>query len=363
MPPMVLLDATPLRGPGGDRADAAVVRGLIGGFRRRPEQERPHLLLAPGCAAPPGFVPCRLSPRPWGLGRATCRTIPWRDVPDAVAADLVHLTSTEPIAAPRQISTCLDLIPLRFPALAFGAGSGAARRRYNAFLDRLAWARLVLVPTQAVARDVTELLGIPESRVRVVGLGAPPVTEPGTPSGDPPVILVVANREPYTNAALAVRALAAVDRRHEAHLVIVGVDDRHRRDRLRRLAAALGVSARTVVSGSLGEARMADLRRTAAVALVPSYADGVSVPALAALAAGLPVLASDIPELAELLGPGRAHIPGFTPPAWAAALEDLLSDGAARARLSADGHARASALSWRDCADATWGCYLEAGDA
>jgi len=360
---MVLLDATPLRGPGSDRADTALVRGLIGAFRTRPEQERPQLLLARDCPVPPGYHACRLSPTPRALSRATGRAAGWRDAPEADVADLVHLTSSESIAAPRQISTCLDLIPLRFPAIAFGPGSGAARRRYNAFLDRLVWARLVMVPTHAVARDVTDLLGIPESRIRVVALGAPPLTEPSAPSGDPPVILVVANREPYTNAALAIRALAHTDRRHEARLVIVGVDDRRRRERLRRLAAALGLSGRTVISGSPGGVHMAELRHTATLALVPAYAEGVSVPALAALAAGLPVLASDIPELAEQLGAAATRIPGFSAQGWAAALDDLLSDAGARVRLSAGGHARATAMTWRACADATWRCYLEASDA
>jgi hypothetical protein len=44
---MVLLDATPLRGPACDRADIADVRGLIGAFRSRPERGRPRLPLAP----------------------------------------------------------------------------------------------------------------------------------------------------------------------------------------------------------------------------------------------------------------------------------------------------------------------------
>lgn len=362
MPSMVLLDATPLSGTGCDRADTAYVRGLIDAFGHGPEESRPRLLVGEDVSTPPGFAVCRVRRRSGVSVGAMRHRRDGIHVPETEAADLVHLTSTGTVAASRQISTCHDLLPLRFPALTFGPGSSPARRRYNRFLEHLAWARLVIVPTHAAARDVNELLGIPEQRIRVIPFGAPPPGDPAPAGAVPATLLVVANREPHTNAALAIRALARTAPQHHARLAIVGIDDRRRRDRLGRLAAALGVAERTCVVGSPDAVRLAGLRRSATLALVPSRAEGVSVPALAALAAGLPVVASDLPELAEQLGDAGVRVRGFDPAAWAEALDALLDDAAARSALVERSHARARGLSWHESMNEIIGCYTEAGD-
>jgi len=362
MPPMVLLDATPLAGTGCDQADTTYVRGLIGEFRHDPEQGRPQLLLAAATPPPPGYVACRLPRRPGPGARAARRGRSDADVPEVAVADLVHLTSSDPMSAPRQVSSCHDLPALRFPAIEFGAGRGAARGRYNRFLDRLLWARLVMVPTRAAARDLTELLGIPEQRIRVIPFGAPALTEPAAPEERPPTVLVVANREPHTNARLAVQALACPNPRHDTRLGIVGVDDRRRRNRLARLAASLGIAERVQVAAIVDADRLAELRRDAAVARVPSRAEGVSVPALAAMAAGPPVLASDLPELAEQLGSAGLRVPGYDPGRRAETLDGVLEDATTRAGLVASSHARAQSLSWRETARQTRACYAEAID-
>ena len=366
MASLVLLDATPLSGPDNERGTQTYVRGVIGAMRRLPVVERPDLIVAPDVPGRDDFVIRRLPRR---HGRADwVRT---RRSTDAIAAqtevaDLVHLTSPDTaIAAPVQISSCHDLIPLRFPAIELGAGRSRARRRYNRFLDRLLWARLVLVPSQATANDLTELLAIPAHRIRVIPYGAPEraIARRAVAGTDQePYLLVVGNREPHTNAALAVRALARTNPRHGLRLVIAGVDDRRRRDRLERLATALGVDARTQIHGVLAPAQLSELRTGAVGAVVPSRIDGFSVPALAGMAHGIPIVASDIPALGEVLGPAGLVVPGFNPDVWAEAFDGLAEDAHLREQLAQGSRSRAARLSWTHTAVRTCACYAEVRD-
>jgi glycosyltransferase involved in cell wall biosynthesis len=357
----VLFDATPLRAPENDRADAAWVRGVMTALGAIPMAERPGVIIRADAVAPAGFDVDRVSRPPGILERIARRPPPV--VPTVDRADLVHLTSTLAVDAPAQIATCFDLLPLRFPALELGFGRASARRRYNDYLDRLIGARLVLVPTTAVAADLGELLAIPEHRIRVVPLAAPPVAGMADASRVlPPTVLVVANREPYTNADFAIRAMAASDPRSRLGLVIAGVGDRRRRDRLRRRAGALGVLGRVTVMGQLAPADLNALRTRATLAAVPSRADGVSAAALAAMAAGLPVVAGESPELDDVLGAAAMRLPITSADAWGDALSALAGDAALRARMAEASRARARERSWADVVREVRTAWSEAVD-
>lgn len=360
MPPLVLLDATPLAGPANDRADATWVRGVLSGMSGVAIAERPHLLIGSGDPATPGFVAHRLAPRPGLLARRPGRATA-DPAPEHAHADLVHLTSEAPIDVFAPIMTCMDLLPLRFPTLVFGRVSGGARARYNAYLERLAGARLILTPTASVSLDLQELLAIPEARIRVAGLGAEPAPDPA-PDPDStaaPTVLVVANREPFTNADLAVRALAASDPAAELGLVIAGVADRRRRERLVRRARSLGIGDRVRVLGVLSARELTALRATATLAAVPALAGAASVPALAALAAGIPLLASDATDLDEIAGPAL-RLPTGRPEEWGDALTALIDDPTRRRAMAAAGRAHAAGVSWTQTTGVVRAAWAEA---
>jgi glycosyltransferase involved in cell wall biosynthesis len=341
MPPLVLLDATPLAGPANDRASAAWVGGLLAGLAECPATERPQLVLAADTPSPAGFVAHRLRTPP-GL-RARLRRGPSALPPAVAGADLVHLTSRLAVDVFAPVMTCLDLLPLRFPALVFGVGGGG-RSAYNAYLDRLARARMILVPTASVGVELTELLAIPERRIRVAPLPVGTVSAVAAPVGGPPTVLVVANREPFTNADLAVRALAATDPGTGLELVVAGVGERRRRDRLARRAAALGVDARVRILGPLGTRELDELRAGATIAAVPALADAASAPAIAAMAAGVPVTASDARDLDGVLGDAALRLPLGRPGTWGAAWTALAGDAERRAGLAEAGRTRAVGL-------------------
>jgi glycosyltransferase involved in cell wall biosynthesis len=98
-------------------------------------------------------------------------------------------------------------------------------------------------------------------------------------------------------------------------------------DRLRGLAAAGG---NVRFEGRVAETRLAELRAQAGVVLIPSrWEEPCPYAALDALAAGVPVLASAMGGLPELVDPDSV-LPPDDPRRWTEALRTLWNDPEAR---------------------------------
>jgi glycosyltransferase involved in cell wall biosynthesis len=105
--------------------------------------------------------------------------------------------------------------------------------------------------------------------------------------------------------------------------------------------------------GYLEDARLQLVVAGAAALVLPSLDEGFGMPVIEALAAGTPVVASDLPVLREVGGTVTAYAEPGDPGAFAAALQQVLDDpGDPDAR-----HAHAAAYTWARCAEATRAAY------
>jgi glycosyltransferase involved in cell wall biosynthesis len=80
---------------------------------------------------------------------------------------------------------------------------------------------------------------------------------------------------------------------------------------------------------------------------------------LEAMAAGTPVVASDIPALREVAGAAAILVPAGDPDAWADALSRVLESPSLKAELAEAGRERAALFSWAQTAEATLRVYEE----
>lgn len=361
----VLLDATPLGDGHAARGIGTAVRGVVGALEGRPEDQRPVLLLRRGQAAPPGFAtrevawprwPLHRLPDPWpaAVGERRARRLAGRGLFHAMQQSLVP-------AGARTVATCHDLIPACFP-LEYLSGPGRAGQAlaFRRYLARLRRAGLVLVPSEESAGDVRRLAGVDAGRVRVVPWGAP---EPVAPEGavlPGPYVLFSGALEPHKNAPVAVTAIARAA--PGVRLVMTGPWSARRARRLREHAARVGAAGRVDWLGLVSAGRLAALRAGAAAVVVPSRKEGFGLPVLEAMAAGVPVLASNIPALREVGGDAVTYLPPGRPDAWAEAISEAAAgDGDGRAARARAGRGRAAAFTWDRTADGLLAAWREAG--
>jgi glycosyltransferase involved in cell wall biosynthesis len=192
----------------------------------------------------------------------------------------------------------------------------------------------VLAWTEWAARSLREDYGVPAEKIAVVHPGvdvAAWATERPAPSAYGPLrILLVGNFVERKGLRTLMAALPLVDRPVELHVV---TND-----------ARVDVPDEVVVHRGLAPGS-AELRRQYAEAdafAFPTAADAVPWAVAEAMAAGLPVVASDVGAIHEMLGDDAGVlVPRGDAGALARALRDLADDPSRRATLGQRARARA----------------------
>jgi glycogen(starch) synthase len=118
---------------------------------------------------------------------------------------------------------------------------------------------------------------------------------------------------------------------------------------LARRISELGLHRHVSLVGAVSNAQRNDLYAGASVFVMPSRFEGFGIAAAEAMAAGVPVVASDVPALREVVDPpaGGVVVPPRNAAALATAMSDLMSDEAALSRISITARASAERFRWQ----------------
>jgi len=164
--------------------------------------------------------------------------------------------------------------------------------------------RIVAI-TDSLRRFTVERVGVPAGKVETIyyGLDDPPEPWGENPPDDVPegarVLLAVARLTPQKGLDAAIRALPLLP--DDAVLVVLG--EGPDRVRLDRLARDLGVERRVFLPGRVPD--VAAWLRRATLLVHPARWEGFGLGVLEAMLAGLPVVASNVSSLPELVVEGE----------------------------------------------------------
>lgn len=275
-----------------------------------------------------------------------------------VAIDGLALGTLPALA--RLHSERLRLVALVHHPLALETGLPAETAARFAAEEReaLRWVRAIIVTSEATAATLKTDFGVPADCITVAVPGIERRSTPARPcprSPGPSRILSlgqVAPRKAYRILVQALAMMADLD-----FFATIAGDTESSPETARALAEQIeraGLSDRVKLVGRVSEEESARLHAEADLFASPSLYEGYGMAVAEAMAWGLPIVATTGGAIPEVVPPGAGLlVPPGDAPAFAAALQRLLSDVTFRAPLADGARAAAARLGGWDATAAS----------
>ena len=259
-----------------------------------------------------------------------------------------------PPSRPRLTATLHDLTGFLMPEL----HSAANLRAEGSFAELARRADGLIAVSQSTRNDAVRLLGIDAAKITVIHSGvAAAFFECDRETVEAvrqryalqrPFVLFVGTIEPRKNLDVLLDAFAALpaDVRAEFDLAVAGPIGWQSEATEGRLRSARGAR----YLGYIPEPDLAPLTAAATVFAYPSLYEGFGFPVAQAMAAGVPVVTSNVSSLPEVAGDAALLVDPRSQEELRSALLRLLADPDLRTRLAAAGRARAEGFRWERCA-------------
>ena len=262
-----------------------------------------------------------------------------------------------PLTPCKSVVTIHDCIHLRFPKY-------LPNRIAYAYAWSSMWmathrASRVLTVSEASKRDILRYYSIPDRRIEVIHnaiddrLGETPSTEDIERVREryqlnAPYVLYAGNIKPHKNLERLIEAFHTLRQDPDlAHvkLLIIG-DEVSKYATLRRAVHRYKLHKHVRFFGFVPDKTLAVLYRLARVFVFPSLYEGFGFPPLEAMAAGAPVITSNVSSLPEVVGDAALLIDPLDPAAIANAMRRVLMDSDLREDLRQRGLRRVQEFSW-----------------
>jgi glycosyltransferase involved in cell wall biosynthesis len=288
---------------------------------------------------------------------------------DLFHAPAVHVRPSLP-PVPRLrcpvVATVHDVLPLTFYRTDLPL---RLRAFYRWNLRRAVRASSVVTVSVQSRDDIARLTGTDRERVAVIpnGVDFPPNVDSAVLSRlriSPPYLLFAGSYEPRKNLAATLDAYREVVRAGKPHQLVAIVERQSGHaaaihERIREL----GLEDRVRLLHSVAESDLRAVYTQAEMVLFTSLAEGFGLPPVQAAACGVPVVASDLPVLREILGTNGEFVDPRDPEGMAAAVLRLSDDEPRRRELGAGGPAVARRFSVEECVRGHIALYARAAEA
>jgi glycosyltransferase involved in cell wall biosynthesis len=217
----------------------------------------------------------------------------------------------------------------------------------------------VVTVSESSRRDIIAQMGVDPERLHIVPVGADPAMfrpMPDVARVPGRLMTTTSSDVPMKGLSVLLEALAKLrTERDDAELVIIGKPKK--RSSIPPLIERLGLGGAVRFVSDVTTERIVELYAEAEVAVVPSLYEGFSLPAVEAMACGVPLVATTggaVPEVVGTHDETGLLVPPGDADALARMLHHALDRPELRARIGAAGRARAlERFTWRQTAVGT----------
>lgn len=310
------------------------------------------------------LIPGVDGPRMLPIGRRALAAAWERGVPLWPGGDSVHAPTPLAPPGPRRgrslVVTVHDTVPWTHPETLTPRG---VRWHQRAIAGAARHASALVVPTGAVSAELTRHVQ-PQCRVHVVGEGvtAALADKPDPEGADtiarrldlpPHYLLMVGTVEPRKGLEVLLEAMTR-PQTPPLPLLLVGPRGWGGIEPM-QVADRVGLDrARLRVLGRISDVELAVVLHRAEALVVPSLAEGFGLPLLEAMAAGVPVVHTDVPALVEVAAGAGITVRRRDATSLAYGLRTVLGEPERAAGLVAAGRRRAERFSWARAATDVW---------
>lgn len=217
-------------------------------------------------------------------------------------------------------------------------------------------ARRVIAISAATQQALVQVYGVPEAKLHVIHHGVGQEFRPTSSDAVAELkarlslparyVLAVGTIQPRKNLGRLTRAMRLVRESGLPHYLVVAGKRGWLAERVDREVEASGMADRVHWAGYVGPADLPTLYGGADAFCFPSLYEGFGLPALEAMACGVPTVVSDRGALPEVVANAALVVDPTDERAIGAALVRVLTDPALRRRLSAEGPVHAARFSW-----------------
>ncbi len=274
-----------------------------------------------------------------------------------------------PVRPCRGVVTIHDVIHLRFPEYL----PHPAAYYYAKSLMWLAAksARKIITVSECSKRDIARYLHVPQEKIVVIYNGievndnvtCPVKTRDAVNAHfglSRPYLLYLGNFLPHKNLDMLIKAYAFFKRRYNLPhcLVLAGKNDKSR-TQLERAITTEHVADDVIMTGFVADEWVPSLYANADVFVYPSIYEGFGLQALEAMAHRVPVAASNVSSLPEIVGEAAILFDPTNAENIAETLHTAVTNQQLRSDLIEKGIERLTHFSWSDMAQQTVNVYRE----
>lgn len=255
--------------------------------------------------------------------------------------------------APRVVSTFHDLFVMteEYSSPEFRARFSEQARRAAGNSD------IIITVSEFTATQVTNLLDVPRTQIRVVPHGVrfpPDAASPGTRKK---LILFVGALQIRKNIVRLIEAFEADS--GDWRLVLAGAPNGYGAEQILQRVESSCCRDRIEVTGYISQAQLHNLYSAASIFVFPSLGEGFGIPVLEAMAHGVPVITSNGSSLVQVAGTAAYLVDPLRADEIEHALKRLMEDQGLREKYAELGRQRALLFTWERAVQDTYAVYRE----